>query len=422
MKIKKVRGREIYDSRGCPTLACDLWLHDGTMVTSAVPSGLSRSQYEAREMRDGGPRLQGMGVLTAIARLEKDIAPLLIGNEPNIVSMDAQMVELDGTADKSRLGANSMLAASIAICKAQAHMQMMELYAFIAEICDFETVAMPIPMFNMINGGLHADSKLSVQEFLVIPDTSESFRHAYEFGSTTYHYLKQLLKAEGKSVAVGDEGGFAAHFSTTEEVLVLLKQAIEQASQEVGGSAVIGLDVAASYLYDQRARRYTIDKQQMSSSELTAWYMMLHEKYDLHSIEDGFHVDDLEGLSRAIEVFTDQILLISDDLFATNPERIWKGLEQGITTGVIIKPNQIGTVTETLQAIKLCEEASVPLVASHRSGETEDAFIADLAVGVSAQYIKAGGLSRGERISKYNRVLAIEQDLFSCDEPLQLMD
>jgi enolase len=413
VKIEKIRAREIYDSRGYPTIACDLLLKDGTVVTSAVPAGTSCGKYEAFELRDGGTRLMGKGVLKAVEIINAVIAPVFEGKEPHLVDMDARMLEMDGTEDRSKFGANSILAVSMAVCRAQAHVEMMELYAFIAQICEFDVVALPIPMFNMINGGLHANNKLSIQEILVVPKDVENFQQAMEFGATVFHILKNMLDENGKSTAVGYEGGFAPDFAHTREALDYVQQAITRAKQECAGDAVIAIDVAAAHLYDKNKQRYIIDGKQLSTSELLAWYVELSDSYNIYAIEDGLLEDDWKGWGKMVDILSQEQLVVGDDFYATNSERIFKAIEQGIASAVLIKPNQIGTITETLQAIKLCEESGVPVIVSHRSGETNDTFIADLAVGVSAQHIKAGGLCRGERIAKYNRLMAIERDLFS---------
>lgn len=417
MKIEKICAREIYDSRGYPALACDLMLNDGSWHTASVPSGASTGSHEAVELRDGGDRLLGKGVRKNIDIIERIIAPILIGKEPMLVNMDAAMLELDGTDNRSRLGANTILAVSMAICRAQAAVEMMSLYEFIPYICQLDVVAMPVPMINILNGGVHADTGLSIQEFMVVPQDMDTFAEAMEFGATAFHELKKLLRAQSKSTLVGDEGGFAPIVSGTQEALDYVQEAIVQAKKYCKGDATIAIDVAASQLYNQTTQRYTIDGHSLTTNELLAWYLQLTEQYSISSIEDGLHDSDWDGWERMVELLGDKALVVGDDLFATNPERIWAGIERNAANAVLIKPNQIGTVTETLQAIKLCEENGVPVVVSHRSGETNDSFIADLAVGVSAQYIKAGSCSRGERLAKYNRLLKIEQELFfGCEK------
>ncbi|HRN78370.1 MAG TPA: phosphopyruvate hydratase [Candidatus Dependentiae bacterium] len=418
MKIERIRGREIYDSRGYPTIACDLLLHNGSLVTASVPAGASRSTHEAKELRDGGTRLMGLGVQKAIEKIETMIAPMFIGKEPNIVDMDIKMLQLDETDDKSNLGANTMLAVSIAICRAQAIVEMMDLYELLAHLCEFEAVSLPAPMLNVINGGLHAHNNLSVQEILIIPSGMDSFKEAMVFGATAYHILKNLLHEHGKSTAVGDEGGFAASFANTQEALGLVQQAIEQTESLCGGVGTIGLDIAASQLYDPKSKRYTIDGQSLTTNELIAWYMQLCDAYPITALEDGLHEDDWDGWEQMSEVLQTKATIIGDDIFATNPQRIYKGIEADVAQGVIIKPNQVGTVTETLQAIQLCDESGIQIIASHRSGDTNDTFIADLAIAASATYIKAGGCSRGERMAKYNHILMIEDALTSSYEKL----
>lgn len=418
MKIEKIRAREMYDSRGNPTLACDIMLNDGAWYTGSVPSGKSTGTHEATELRDGGDRLNGKGVRKNIEIIETVIAPILIGKEPMLVNMDAAMLELDGTDNRSRLGANTILAVSMAICRAQAAVEMMNLYEFIPFICQLDVVAMPAPMINILNGGVHADNGLSVQEFMIVPQDMDTFEKAMEFGATVFHELKKLLHANKKSTLVGDEGGFAPTLSDTQEALDYITQAIAQAKKYCEGDATIAIDVAASQLYNPTTQRYTVDGKSLTTNELLAWYLELTERYPISSIEDGLNENDWTGWERMVELLGDKVLIVGDDLFATNPERIWAGIERNAANAVVIKPNQIGTVTETLQAIKLCEENGVPVIVSHRSGETNDSFIADLAIGVSAQYIKAGGCSRGERLAKYNRLLEIEQELFSECEKL----
>ncbi len=418
MKIKQIIGREIYDSRGYPTIECSLVLDKDVQIIASVPSGASRGTYEAVPLRDGGDRLEGQGVLKAIENLEEIIAPALIGQEPNIVQMDAAMIDLDGTDDKSNLGANAILAASMAVCKAQAFVANMDIYEFIAYICDFETFMFPGPMLNVINGGIHANNNLQIQEFMIVPQGMGSFRDAFEVSTMVFHALKRLLKENGKAVAVGDEGGFAPDLKDEIEALDYLLQAIESVQMPSGGSIMIALDIAASQFYNSEKQYYLWQGKKVSSQELIDWYEQLidSKKYPIYSIEDGLHEDDWDGWAILRKTLGPKVRLVGDDIFVTNPQRIWEAIESGIADTVLIKPNQIGTVTETLQAIKLCKEYDVKTVVSHRSGETNDSFIADLAVGVSADHIKAGACSRGERLAKYNRLLKIEDDLLFADE------
>ncbi len=409
MKIIGIKAREIFDSRGLPTLACELFLENNLSVCASVPAGTSRGIHEAVELRDGGDRLLGYGVLKAIAAIENKIAPALIGKKPNVVQMDVIMLELDNTPDKSHLGANTMLAVSIAVCKAQALIESLELYELIAYLCGFETVAFPSPMFNIINGGLHADNNLPVQEIMIMPLNQLSFRTAAETGFTIFHGLKKLLRKQGKSTAVGDEGGFAPVFTDINQALNLVMEAVEQYGNN--NPIMISLDVAASHFYDTETQTYTWQGKQINKQELIDIYKQLIGNYPIYSIEDGLSETDWNGWEQMTETLGSQVKIIGDDIFATNPERIWHGIEHNVAQAALIKPNQVGTVTETLQAVKLCKEYNWNVVVSHRSGETNDSFIADLAIGVSANQIKAGGCSRGERMAKYNRLLKIEDNL-----------
>jgi enolase len=411
MKIEKIVAREIFDSRGMPTIECDMMLEEGIFVSASVPSGSSKSDEEAMELRDGGKRLMGMGVTHAVDKIERVIAPHLIGVEPDLVSMDVLMLELDGTKNKAKLGANAMLAVSIAVLKAQAASEALEDHEMIAHVCGFESIALPLPMFNMIEGGLHAHNKLQIQEFLAVPVDVPSFRAAMESAITLRHILEALLLKNDKLIAVGDEGGFAGNFKNDTEALDFLMEAMDLAQSKTKGGFVLALDMAASQFYDVKKKKYTFDGKAMSSDQMISYYEKLAKKYPLYSIEDGLSEHDWAGWKDMTEALMSKVQLVGDDIFATNPELIWKGIEQGVATAAIIKPNQIGTVTEALQAVKLCKEHDLNVIVSHRSGETNDPFIADLAVGVSAGHIKAGGLSGGERMAKYNHLLRIEDEL-----------
>lgn len=410
MKISKVIAREIYDSRGLPTVECDLVLDNDVVVTASAPSGSSRGSFEAVELRDGGERLLGQGVLKAIENIETIIAPALVGKEPDVVGMDLKMIEMDGTENKSNIGANAMIAASMAVCRAQALANDMELYEFIALLCDFEAVTLPFPMFNMINGGAHANNDLMIQEFMVIPIGAQSFRGSIEAGVTIFQHLKKILIEQGKSTAVGYEGGFAPMLEDEQEALDLLMEAVERSGID-SGDVVFALDVAASQFYNPTKKMYDWKGQFVSSEELIGVYKQLAEHYPLYSLEDGLADNDLEGWKNLMDTLGEKLQIIGDDIFATHSQRIIMGIENNLMHGVIIKPNQVGTVTETLQAIKLCKANDINIIASHRSGETEDMFIADLSVGASAGQIKAGGCSRGERMAKYNHLLRIEDEL-----------
>ncbi|MBA3954213.1 phosphopyruvate hydratase [Candidatus Dependentiae bacterium] len=411
MKITRISGREVYDSRGWPTVQCELFLENGDSVLSYVPSGVSTGIYEALELRDGGKRLMGKGVLKAIENIETLIAPVLVGHEPHGMEMDLKLLELDGTTDKSRLGANALLAVSMAIFKAEAHSEKLELYELIAYYMGSDSVSLPFPMLNVINGGMHAYNKLRIQEFMIIPVGAPTFRSAFEAATLVYHELKALLIKKNKSTAVGDEGGFAAAFESDAEALDVLLEAIEAASAHSSVGCIIGLDVAASQYYNSTTQLYSWQNQQLTSDEMIDYYKKLVDTYPIYSIEDGLSEEDWSGWIRMTKALENKIQIVGDDLFVTNPYRIAQGGIDHAATSVIIKPNQIGTITETLQAIKLCKDTNLATIVSHRSGETEDTFIADLAVGASVGQIKAGACRGSERLAKYNRLLTIEDTL-----------
>jgi len=412
MKITAVTGREIFDSRGYPTLECEITLEKGQSVRASVPSGMSRSSYEAVELRDGDDRLLGLGVSKAIEKLEDVIAPeIMLGKEPSVVEMDLKMIELDGTSDKRNLGANTMIAASVAIAKAQALITQQKLYELIAHLCGLEQVSLPYPMVNIINGGLHADNKLQMQEIMVVPVGYATFREAFQETLELYYQLKEVLKQHGKSILVGDEGGLASDFDNDIEALDILIKAIELRKNKTEGNFVVALDVAASHFYDKRTKTYHWHDKELDSDGMISMYKKLSEKYPLFSIEDGLSEDDSEGWKKMMTELGDNLQIVGDDIFATDPARIAQGIEHEIANSVIIKPNQIGTVTETLQSIILCKDYRLNTIVSHRSGETEDTSIVDIAIGSSSGQMKIGGCSCGERISKYNHMLRIEDSL-----------
>lgn len=411
MKIAKITAREIFDSRGTPTIACTLILEDGHKVYASVPSGISVSAHEAVSLRDGGSRLRGLGTLRAVENIEHIIAPQLIGFEPNLIQMDMKMIELDDTENKSHLGANAMLAVSLAVCRAQAYLEQAKIYELIAYLCEIEVVSLPGPMFNVINGGAHASNNLAIQEFMIMPLGMNSFHAAMELCVEIYHALGEYLIERGKSIAVGDEGGFAPDFENEIEALDFLMEVISRTENMHDGSIMISLDVAASQLYDKRSDCYRWHNTLRSADEMIAWYNKIVDQYPIYSIEDGLDEDDWTGWEKMSAQLKKKVKLVGDDIFATNPHRIMEGIERDIAQNIVIKPNQIGTLTETLQAIKLCNEYDRNVVVSHRSGDTCDSFIADLAVAVSASQIKAGGCARSERLSKYNRLLEIEDEL-----------
>lgn len=409
MKIKKVLAREIFDSRGFPTLECEITLEDDFVVRGSVPSGASRSEFEAVELRDGGDRLLGLSVQKAIEVVQNVIAPLIIGAEPNVVQTDIQMIELDGTERKEKLGANSMLAVGYAVARAQAYMEEVELFELIASISESGTVSVPYPLLNLINGGLHADNNLPIQEIMVMPVGAKSLRQGMDFTVTLSYMLKEVMEANDQRTLVGDEGGFAPIVADAREALDMLMEAI--AALDAEDEFHIALDVAASTLYDPKTKKYQWGDDQYTADQMIELYEMLRQNYPIFSIEDGLASHDKEGWQRMTAALGEKIQIVGDDLFATHPQRIAEGIELGLANAAIIKPNQVGTVTEALQAIQLCHEYGMGTIVSHRSGATEDTFIADLAVGTSAGQIKAGGCARGERLAKYNQLLRIEDQL-----------
>lgn len=411
MKIAKVVGREIYDARGWPTLECEISLQDGSYVTASVPSGISRGKQEAHEMRDGGQRMGGKGVAKAIETIETIIGPTIIGHEPNLVSMDLGMIELDGTTNKSKLGANSMLAVSMAILRAHATVESMEVYELIGYLCEYSSVTLPFAMFNCISGGAHSPGNVRIQEMMVIPIGSQSFRSCMEAAVVLHHHLYGTLKKKFDTVCIGSEGAFSANFKNDAQALDMLMESIEAVQKATNHRFLICLDVAASQFYDRKSHNYKWDeKKSLESGDLINLYERLIKKYPIFSIEDGLSEYDEKGWVAMMNQI-DNVQLIGDDLFCSNPNLIANGIEQGMATGAIIKPNQIGTITETLQAIKLCKEYEMSCILSHRSCETNDTMIVDLAVGTSAGYIKAGGPARGEHLAKYNELLRIEDAL-----------
>lgn len=411
MKIQKIIGREIFDSRGFPSIQCQLFFDNDFFVESSVPSGLSTGAYEAFELRDGGERLFGLGVLKAIENIEQLIGPQIIGKKPEAMQMDMQMIELDGTSDKSRLGANAMLAVSMALYRAEAFLNKMELYEFISHIMGSKYVRLPFPLFNVINGGLHANNNLQIQEFLVVPIGARSFRSSMEIGVTVFYEIKELLEQRKKQIGLGDEGGFSTSFKSDEEAFEILFEGIERVNETLGVNCVLALDIAASRYYDSSTGLYAWNNQMLSSEQMLEYYQKIIAKYPIYSIEDGLSEQDWNGWKIMTETFANKVQIVADDIFATNVIRIAQGIYDKIANSVIIKPNQIGTITETLQAITLCKEHNLNTIISHRSGETDDTFISDLAVGTSSPQIKTGSPCSGIRMTKYNRLLSIEDEL-----------
>lgn len=411
MKITQILGREVYNSRGWPTVQCEIVLDETYSVYANVPTGMSRGSYEARTLHDGKDRLWGKGVRHAVELIRDVIAPEFVGMEPHAINADLKLLDLDGTPDKSRLGANTMLAFSCAMYRAHAYSEKVELFEFMGHVFGAESISMPFPLFNMINGGMHAQNKLNIQEFLVVPVDVENFTMAMEVGAVIFHELGNVLKQHKKEIVFGDEGGYASRFTNDKEALDILGETIVRVKSSHGFNAFCALDVAASHMYDPSVGYYTVGKKRYSSSELIAYYEELVNAYPICSIEDGLSEDDWEGWQLLTSTLRGKIQTVGDDLFATNPQRIIHGAQAQAATAVLIKPDQIGTVTETLQAIQVAQEHNLMVIVSHRSGDTEDSFIADLAVAVSAAQIKTGGLCRSERLAKYNRLLAIEDHL-----------
>jgi enolase len=411
MQIKNILGYEILDSRGNPTTACMIELMDGTQARAYVPSGASTGSHEAVELRDGDAnRYAGQGVLQAVLNINTEIKDNLIGKDSsNQKEIDQILINLDGTNNKARLGANAILAVSLAIAKATAISQNKELYQYIKEIFDQKITtnnSFPKIGFNVLNGGKHADSGLDVQEYMIMP-LQNNIEENVRIGSEIYHTLKKILSKNGQVVSVGDEGGFAPRLDSNEDGLSLLVQAIREAGYVPGIDCALALDVAATEFFDSNSQNYTFDKKIYSGEELTSVYQNWLQKYPIVSIEDPFAEDDYDHWRNFQQLMDNKIRIVGDDLLVTNTERIKEAIDQKLCNSVLIKPNQIGTLTETLEAINLAHSNDFTTMISHRSGDTIDTFIADLAVGVSALYIKSGAPARAERVSKYNRLLEI---------------
>ena len=407
--IENIHAREIFDSRGNPTVEVDVRLTDGTLGRAAVPSGASTGDREAVELRDGGARLQGKGVSKAVANVNGEIYEALKGQSPfNQAKLDHLMIELDGTKNKSRLGANAILGVSMAISRAAANSEKIPLYRYLGGV-DLE---LPQPFFNLINGGVHADSGIDVQEFLITPVKRDSFRDGLEKIANIYHILKKILSDKGLETAVGDEGGFAPKLGSTENAIATLYQAIESAGYVPGEEIAIAIDPASSEFYDDKEKVYRFEGQNLTSKELLTYYENLVEKYPaLISIEDGFSEHDWEGFGAQTKAQGQKIQLVGDDIFVTNPEIFKEGIKKGVANAILIKLNQIGTVTEAIEAISLARKAGYKTMISHRSGETVDSYIADFAVAMHAGQIKTGSMARSERVEKYNQFLRIEEEL-----------
>ncbi|MDO5028345.1 MAG: phosphopyruvate hydratase [Bacillota bacterium] len=415
--IIEVYGREVLDSRGNPTVEVEVYTEDGAFGRAIVPSGASTGVHEAVELRDGDKnRYLGKGVSQAVNNVNELIGPEIIGFDVcDQVAIDKTMIELDGTANKGKLGANAILGVSMAVARAAADELGLPLYAYIGGP---NAKSLPTPMMNILNGGEHADNNVDIQEFMVMPVGAASFKEALRIATEIFHQLKNVLKSKGLNTAVGDEGGFAPNLSSNEEALKTIVEAIEKAGYKPGDQVRIALDVAASELYDPEKKVYVIKSEgkELSSDQMIAWYEDLVAKYPIISIEDGLAEDDWEGWKKMTEVLGQKIQIVGDDLFVTNVERLQMGIEKSVANSILIKLNQIGTITETLDAIELAKTHGYTAVISHRSGETEDTTIADLAVATNAGQIKTGAPSRTDRVAKYNQLLRIEDELFGLSQ------
>ena len=410
-EIKKIHARQIMDSRGNPTIECDIELADGAFGRAAVPSGASTGTFEALELRDGGTSYMGKGVLTAVKNVNEIIAPALIGMDASQqTALDERMLALDGTPNKDKLGANAILSVSMALAHAVANAKHIPLYKYIADIYGNSTPnVLPRPMMNIINGGAHADNGLDAQEFMIIPNGAKSEVEAIRMGSEIFHNLKKILKTSGNSTNVGDEGGFAPNFNTCHEALDTIIAAIRSAGYEPGTQVSIGLDVASSEFYSNGI--YKFEGRELSSDEMISFYEQLISDYPIISIEDALAEEDWAGWKKLTEKIGNRCQLVGDDLFVTNPSRLERGIANGVANAILIKVNQIGSLTETLNAIRMAQNANYGVIISHRSGETEDTTIADLAVATNAGQIKTGSMSRTDRMAKYNQLIRIEEEL-----------
>lgn len=407
MKIKDIIAREILDSRGNPTVEVDMILENGACARASVPSGASTGSREALELRDkDSNRYQGKGVLKAVNNINEIIKPKLIGIEANVKVVDEILLKLDNTLNKINLGANATLAVSLACLKCEALLNNKELYEYVSD----GQVSMPVPMVNIINGGAHAVNNLDIQEFMIVPH-QETMKERIRAASEIFHTLKKLLTSANYAVGVGDEGGFAPNLKNNKEALDFIVKAITDSNYIPGKDIGIALDVAASEFYNEETNTYKLDGKDITSDELISYYNELLETYPIVSIEDPFYENDWESLTKFTNLVGNKIMIVGDDFFVTNKIYLQKGIDLKAGNAIIIKANQIGTITETLETVKLAKANNYHTIISHRSGETEDTFIAELAVGLDAKYIKTGSMSRGERICKYNELLRIEEKI-----------
>ena len=410
-RIEHVQGRQVFDSRGNPTVEADVRLADGSTGRAAVPSGASTGEHEALELRDGGDTYMGKGVLQAVANINGELSQALAGKDAaDQRSIDDTMLELDGTDGKKRLGANAILGVSMAAARAAAASRGLPLYVHLGSE---SSSRLPCPMMNIINGGEHADNNVDVQEFMVLPSGAASFTEAMRIGSEIYHHLKTVLSADGLSTAVGDEGGFAPNLGSNEDAVKIILQAVEAAGYKAGEDVQISLDVAASEFFNKETGEYELtgEGRKLDADQMIEFYTNLVDSYPIFSIEDPLDENDWEGWQKMTAALGERVCLVGDDLFVTNIKRLQRGIEEKSANAILIKLNQIGSVSETLDAIELARENGFKNLISHRSGETEDSFIADLAVATEAGLIKTGAPCRSDRVAKYNQLLRIEEKL-----------
>ncbi|MAU54428.1 MAG: phosphopyruvate hydratase [Flavobacteriales bacterium] len=412
-KIIKVKARQIFDSRGNPTVEVDIITEDGVLGRAAVPSGASTGEHEAVELRDGGNNYMGKGVLKAVSNVNNIISKEIIGLSVfDQESIDGLMIRIDGTHNKANLGANAILGVSLALAKAASNTKGISLHNYISSN---KSTTLPVPMMNIINGGSHSDAPIAFQEFMIMPVEAESFTHAMQIGSEIFHNLKKILSDRGLTTSVGDEGGFAPKLEGTEDALNTIINAIDMAGYKAGTQVMIALDCASSEFYENGVYDYSIfegnDGKVLNSKQQAEYLAELSSKYPIISIEDGMDENDWDGWAHLTKICGERVQIVGDDLFVTNVERLSNGIENNIANSILIKVNQIGTLTETIKAVKMAHNAGFTSVMSHRSGETEDNTIADLAVGLSTGQIKTGSASRSDRIAKYNQLLRIEEEL-----------
>ncbi|WP_215508682.1 phosphopyruvate hydratase [Peptoniphilus sp. EMRHCC_23] len=409
--IIEVYGREVLDSRGNPTVEVEVYTAAGGFGRAIVPSGASTGAYEAIELRDGGDRYLGKGVENAVAHINEVIAHEILDYDVlDQLGIDEALLDLDGTENKAKLGANAILGVSLAVAKAAADELGLPLYQYIGGV---GARTLPVPMMNILNGGEHADNNVDIQEFMIMPVGAESFKEGLRMGAEVYHHLKKVIKSKGLSTGVGDEGGFAPDLKSNVEALELIVEAVKEAGLTPGEDIVFALDVAASEMYDSDKKVYVLkgEGKELTAEEMVAWYEDIVSRFPVKSIEDGLDEDDWEGWKMLTERLGKKIQLVGDDLFVTNVKRLARGIEEGVGNSILIKLNQIGSLTETIDAVNMAHRASMTAVISHRSGETEDATIADLAVALNTGQIKTGAPARTDRVAKYNQLLRIEDEL-----------